>query len=170
MRNNIAPPPPTSEKTNVIYRFSCPYPHREAEDYIGLTSTSLNTRLTRHIQSGGIIKKHFEESHNIKPTKTQLLDNTTILTHAENRQILFIKEALLILQHAPKINRQYDNFTNVLKLYKSQNYNNNIPSTIPHSCPNSNNHSSITLNDPTLNNTIFYHQASPKLHGVSITY
>ena len=59
--------------------------------------------------------------------KSQLLDNTKILSHADNRHKLFIKEALLISSHAPKINRQYDNFTNVLKLYKPRHSNiNNI--------------------------------------------
>ena len=60
----------------------------------------------------------------IKP-KTQLLENTSILTHAENRYKLSIKEALLILEKAPIINRQHENFCNILKLHKSRNISSN---------------------------------------------
>ena len=160
MKNNIAPPPSTPQKTNVVYKFSCPYPHREAEDYIGLTSTTLSTRLGRHIQTGSI-KRHFEDNHNTKPTKSQLLDNTKILTHADNRHKLFIKEALLISSHAPKINRQYDNFTNVLKLYKPRhnNYNNRGTSN-----DNSEENISILPNPTnTLSPNHTYHPISPQI-------
>ena len=44
---------------------------------------------------------------------------------------LYIKEALLILHQAPKINRQYDNFTNILNLYKSRNSSNMQPQQNP---------------------------------------
>ena len=121
MKNNSAP-----LKTNVVYKFSCPYPHREAEDYIGLTTTTLNRRIGMHVYSGSI-KRHFEDVHQIKPNKSQIIDNTSILTFADTRQRLYIKEALLILHQAPKINRQYDNFTNILNLYKSRNSSNMTP-------------------------------------------
>ena len=166
MKNNTAPPPSTPQKTNVVYKFSCPFPHREAEDYIGLTSTTLERRLARHIHSGSI-KSHLEDSHNVKPTKSQLLDNTSILTFANTRQKLFIKEALLISQQAPKINRQYDNFTNVLKLYKPRhnndsNYNSAPPSTNPVS--NNHNNSPVAINTPSVSvNSHMHHQASPQI-------
>ena len=70
----------------------------------------------------GSFRRHFEDTHQTRPTKSEIIDNTSILTTAENRQKLCIKEALLILQHNPKINRQYDNFSNILKLYKSRNH------------------------------------------------
>ena len=131
MRNNLSPLPSNAQKYGVVYKFTRPFPHREAEDYIGLTTTTLNTRMVRHVQAGSI-KRHLEDVHNIKPSKTQLLDNTVILTQCNSRQKLYIKEALLILQNNPIINKQYDNFSNILKLYKSRNPN---QMTNPHRIP-----------------------------------
>ena len=119
MKNNTSPPIPSSQRTDVVYKFTCPFPHREAEDYIGLTSTTLNRRMTTHIQKGSI-KQHFLDAHQDKPNINQLLENTSIISQADNRHKLFIKEAILIMQSGPKINKQYNNFTNVLKLYKSR--------------------------------------------------
>ena len=163
MKNNNAPPPSTPQKTNVVYKFTCPFPHREAEDYIGLTSTTLNNRFSKHMQAGSI-KQHFEDSHNIKPTKSQLLDNTTVLTYADNRHKLFIKEALLISNLAPKINRQYDNFTNVLKLYKPR-YNNNASNTLPLPSSNQdiNNPTTTPIHDSSTIQSHIHHHASPQI-------
>ena len=83
-----------------------------------------------HVYSGSI-KRHFEDVHQVKPNKSQIIDNTSILTVADTRQRLYIKEALLILHQAPKINRQYDNFTNILNLYKSRNSSNMQPQQNP---------------------------------------
>ena len=127
MKNNSAPPLPTAKRTGVVYKFSCPYPHREAEDYIGLTTTTINRRMTMHAQTGSI-KNHYVDCHNIIPTRAQILDNISIISQADNKQKLYIKEAIFILQCAPNINKQYDNFTNVLKLYKSRNIPPNQPS------------------------------------------
>ena len=93
------------------------------EQYIGVTTTSVSRRLTMHSQNGGILK-HFQQDHHCKPTRQQLTENTTILTHDNNKNKLMIKEALLILQHNPSINRQFDNFTNTLKLYSHRNHSN----------------------------------------------
>ena len=82
MKNNIAPIPPISQRTNVVYKFDCPYPHGEAESYIGLTTTTVNTRIARHVQSGSI-RRHFEDTHDTRPTKSEIIDNTSILTTAE---------------------------------------------------------------------------------------
>ena len=155
MKNNSAPPPPIAQRTNVVYNFNCPLPHGEAVNYIGLTTTTLYNRMSRHVQSGSI-KRHFEESHHTKPTRSQILDNTTILSFAENKQKLYIKEALHILQENPKINRQYDNFTNILKLYKSRNptTNNRIQYNQPSLQTNPSQH---LAQDPTI-----AHQASPR--------
>ena len=97
MKNNLSPPTPTIQKTNVIYRFKCPLPHGDAAEYIGLTSTTVNKRLASHLQRGSILE-HFKDCHNDKPTKKQLTDNTTILDHAPDRYRLFIKEALHIIK------------------------------------------------------------------------
>ena len=113
--------------------------------------------MTRYVQAGSI-KRHFEDVHNIKSTKYKLLDNTTILTQFNSRQKLYIKEALLIIQSNPKINKQYDNFNNILKLYKSRN---------PNSLNNHLNSSQISLTPPStnLNNNglLTSHEISPQI-------
>ena len=93
MKNNSAPPLPTAKRTGVVYKFSCPYPHREAEDYIGLTTTTINRRMTMHAQTGSI-RKHFVDCHNVIPNRAQILDNIEIICLAENKQKLYIKKKL----------------------------------------------------------------------------
>ena len=85
--------------------------------YIGYTECTLNSRITGHFYSGSI-KDHFITDHNIKPTKQQILDNTTIIAKANDKLRLTIKEALLILKHSPIINRQFQTFQHTLKLHK----------------------------------------------------
>ena len=53
----------------------------------------------------------------MRPTREQLTENTKIIAKANDRYKLLIKEALLILKNSPSINKQYDNFTNILKLH-----------------------------------------------------
>ena len=120
MRNNMAPPPSTLQQTNVVYLFQCPLPHSQAETYVGLTQTTLSRRLTMHGQDGSIYK-HFVTSHSMKPSREQLTENTSIIAKASDRYKLLIKEALLIMKHSPSINKQYDNFTNILKLHAHRN-------------------------------------------------
>ena len=112
--------------------------------------------MSRHVQNGSI-KRHFEEFHHTKPTRSQILDNTSILSFAENKQKLYIKEALHILQENPKINRQYDNFTNILKLYKSRNHNTN--SQIQHNQPPP----PTNPSENSVLNPAIAHQASPQI-------
>ena len=76
----------------------------------------------RHVQAGSI-KRHVEDVHNTKPSKTQLLNKTIKLKQCNSRQNPHIKDALLLLQNNPIINMQYDNFSSILKLYKSRNPN-----------------------------------------------
>ena len=87
-----------------------------------MTQTKLSRRLTYHGQNGSILK-HFQEFHNCKPTREQLTTNTTIVTKENDRYKLAIKEALIILNTKPLINKQYDNFSNILKLYNLGNSN-----------------------------------------------
>ena len=122
MKNNMAPPLSTLQKTNVVYLFECPLPHCQAETYIGLTQTTLSRRLTMHGQNGSIYK-HFTTCHSAKPSREQLTENTSIIAKATDRYKLLIKEALLIMKHSPSINIQYDNFTKVLKLHAHRNVN-----------------------------------------------
>jgi len=120
MKNNMAPPPTTMQQTNVVYKFICPLPHSKAEEYIGLTQTTLSRRLTMHGQNGSIYK-HFINTHNSKPSREQLTDNTAVIAKANDRYKLSIKEALLIMNNEPSLNIQFDNFTNILKLYNHRN-------------------------------------------------
>ena len=115
MRNNLMTNSSPLCRTNVIYEFICPLPHCKAENYIGMTQTTVSRRLSYHAQSGSILK-HFTSQHNSKPTREILVNNTNIVTFAENRYKLAIKEALLIQEKSPSINKQYDNFVNILKL------------------------------------------------------
>ena len=132
MQNNMTPPPTTLQKTNIVYKFTCPLPHSQAVEYVGFTQTTLSRRLTCHGQNGSILK-HFQESHNCTPTRDQFTSNTTIIANESNRHKLAIKEALIILNTKPLINKQFDNFSNVLKLYRLGNSNNrskNVNKTI----------------------------------------
>ena len=93
--------------------------HRQATGYVGFTQTTLSQRLVSHRQNGSI-HDHFKEFHNIKPTRDHLTGNTKIIARAKDRKRLAIREALLILDEKPIINKQYDNFSNVLKLHQSR--------------------------------------------------
>ena len=136
MINNLSAKPTTLEQINVVYSFACPSPHCKAYQYIGLTQTTLSRRLTMHAQAGSILQ-HYRTKHKKKPTRQELVDNTQVLARAENRYKLAIKEALLILKKNPSINKQFDNFTNILKLHAHRNPNSNNPTPVIR--PNSNN-------------------------------
>ena len=122
MKNNLTSDPSPLRQTNVVYKFSCSFPHSQAEDYIGMTQTTLSRRLTMHSQTGSIYE-HFITHHNERPTRSQLTENTTIMTRANNRFKLAVKEALLILNHTPSINKQYENFTTILKVHTNKSIN-----------------------------------------------
>ena len=107
-------------QTNVIYKFTCPMSHSQATEYIGLTQNTLAQRLTFHRQNGSILD-HFKTYHNMKPNRDHLTQNTKVIEKASDRQRLAIKEALLILSEKPLINKQFDNFANILKLHQSKN-------------------------------------------------
>ena len=126
MRNSTHPLPANDQKTNLVYSFSCPHNHNKPQIYIGQTTTTLNRRLGSHTYNGSI-KQHYMNDHDLIPTKTELIDNTKILTHASDKHRLSIKEALLILHCNPIINRQFDNFTHTLKLKPNR----NIPTAYP---------------------------------------
>ena len=117
MRNNLNPPPSCLQQTNVVYEFTCPMSHSQVTKYIGFTQTTLSQRLTSHGQNGSIWN-HFKEIHNNKPTREQLTNNTNIIAKSKDRLRLAIKEALLITDKKPEINKQYNNFTNILRLHK----------------------------------------------------
>ena len=118
MRNNLAPPKPMLDCTNLVYAFTCPLSHPKVTSYIGFTQTKLSRRLYSHSQQGSI-KEHFNKYHDIKVTKDILHNNTTIIDTAGDKFRLLIKEALLISKHSPLINKQFQNFNDTLKLFKN---------------------------------------------------
>ena len=123
MKNNPSPKPPTLQQHNVIYMYSCNEcitQHGQAGEYVGMTQTTLSRRLTMHLQTGSI-KQHHLTNHETTLDRKSLVENTSILTRASNKQELAIKEAILILNRNPLINRQFNQFDNTLKLHHSKN-------------------------------------------------
>ena len=118
MKNNLMPPLQPLEQTNVIYKFTCPMSHGQATEYIGFSQTTLSQRLTAHKQNGSIYN-HFKTEHKLKPTREQLTENTKIVARETDRHRLAIKEALLIVREKPIINKQFDNFSGILKLFSN---------------------------------------------------
>ena len=97
--------------------FSCPLGDCISDNnhiYVGLTSTTLSRRLTRHLSDTSSIAQHLKK--NSCPTtqlRKILTDNTTILEHQNNKQKL---EALHIRNLQPALNRiNYQTSANVLK-------------------------------------------------------
>ena len=115
MKNNMSNNQTAMQKSNVIYEFTCPLPHRFVETYIGMTQNCLSRRLTLHLGQGSILE-HFRHAHQLPLTRQILEKNTKIIEFENTRRDLLIKEALLILKKKPRINKQNDNFDNVLKL------------------------------------------------------
>ena len=118
--------------------------------YVGLTQTTLSQRITMHLQSGSI-KEHFRLHHNTQVTRQDIANNTTIVARASNRYQLAIKEALIIQNTQPIINRQFNNFSNILKLLS--NHTTSIPLTnASRHHRNQDTHSSTATNTPAINN------------------
>ena len=97
--------------TNVVYEITCPqedcklpYPK---SSYIGHTTNTLTKRLTFPKQSGEI-QKHMKQRHGRDLTRSDLVDNTTILAHESNRKRLKVLEAVFIQKRRPAINIQRD--------------------------------------------------------------
>ena len=116
MKNSVDSESDDLKKTNVVYEFKCPMSHDQVASYIGITQNSLSRRLTLHLQNGSI-KQHYLQYHNKEITRKEIVDNTKIIKMESNRYRLLIKEALLIQQKGPIINKQFDCFPNILKLY-----------------------------------------------------
>ena len=116
MKNNMSPPPSTLQRSNIIYEFECPLSHGiVTPKYVGFTQTSLSRRLTMHLQNGSI-RNHFQDQHDTTLTREIIVNNTKIIEKAKDRYHLAIKEALLIMNTNPIINRQENNFSNILRL------------------------------------------------------
>ena len=102
-----------TQKTNVVYQFTCPLPGCKAEDnidnknsYIGMTVTSLSKRLTTHITGCSSIKDHLS-AHSIPGDQIRqiLVDHTRMLIRNTFRRRLPLLEALKIKELTPTLNR-----------------------------------------------------------------
>ena len=185
MKNNPSPPTPPMEQKNLIYAFCCDVsPCKATTAYIGLTQTCLSRRIQSHTYKGSI-KDHYHETHATKISKEHLTKNTKIIAKAPDRYRLAIKEALLISQHAPIINKQFDDFAHTLKLYRN---NKNTEPSIPRSINSFNSsvidsterpsiqttasHSYSTSQPSTINsqtNTLTLSQLEPSFTSTAIT-
>ena len=84
--------------TNVIYKFICPNEEcslRPNVNYIGNTITTLNRRLTMHLNNGAI-KYHMATTHNSVLNRELLVDNTKIIKRNSDVNQLQISEAIII--------------------------------------------------------------------------
>ena len=103
------------ETPNIVYKFKCVSCN---DTYIGVTRVSLRKRLNQHSYNGSI-KSHYQIKHNKKIEKEELYQNTMILHKENDHQRLLIKECLLILKEKPQINKQDQNFINIISLYNT---------------------------------------------------
>ena len=86
------------KKCGVIYHIKC---ENCQNDYIGETARTLGTRLKEHVtRSSSAVHEHCDNTgHNIEA------DNTTILTSEDSNIKRKVKEAILIKQRRPSLNR-----------------------------------------------------------------
>ena len=109
LRNNTAPEAEKTQKSHVVYRFTCNRVNFEVlpSTYIGMTTTTLSRRLTFHL-SNGAIKQHLLSEHSFTITRKLLVENTDIIDTCKDVRRLPIAEALFIKENAPKLNRQHE--------------------------------------------------------------
>ena len=97
-----------SNRTNVVYQFSCPHEDCRPRDvcYVGATTTTLTRRLTMHLRDDTGPVEHWLTEHHQKPTHKTLKENTGILDAINDHYRLFIQEALYIARYKPQLNTQ----------------------------------------------------------------
>ena len=105
-------------KSHVVYKITCPVKDCELSNpfYIGQTQNTISRRLTEHLQFGAI-KDHMILKHKSNLTRNHLVDNVTYVKKIENNNKLIIYESLAILNMKPGVNKQNEDFSNILKLY-----------------------------------------------------
>ena len=109
LKNSPAQKNETTQKSHVVYKFSCKRGNCEVlnNSYIGMTTTKLSRRLTFHLAAGAP-KKHLREEHGTQLTREILEENTEILEICGDSRRLAILEALYIIEMDPKLNIQAD--------------------------------------------------------------
>ena len=121
MCNNLSNDNAPLKSTNVVYEYKCQIgdcARRRNSSYIGHTTTSLSRRLTMHLQGGGPMT-HTLSDHGRKLQRSDLVDNTKILTKCSQSRKLKVLEAVYIRDKDPSINRQ-QNMRGTLWLYDGQ--------------------------------------------------
>ena len=110
MKNDLSRDISQLKATNVVYEFRCPIgdcAHRPNASYIGHTTTTLSRRMTMHLQNGAP-KQHMRSAHSRTLTRTDIVNNTTILGRCNHKTRLKVLEAVTIRDRDPLINRQMD--------------------------------------------------------------
>ena len=104
--------------SNVVYKINCPVEDCELPKpyYIGQTQNSISRRMTEHLQNGSM-KDHMINSHKNILTRPEIVKNVSCVKIFDNVKKQKIYEALLILKDKPSINKQNEDFSNILKLY-----------------------------------------------------
>ena len=109
MKNNTAPGLSKEEWTNVVYKFSCPEEMCKSpiQDYLGHTRTTIRKRMMAH-RNHGSIHQHFIDTHDRKPSLTELIENTHVIHRESNFSRLLIAEAVSIRIQKPTLNKQQE--------------------------------------------------------------
>ena len=121
MVNNLSRDNSDLKAVNVVYEFHCPIgdcARRSNSSYIGHTTTSLSRRITMHLQDGAP-KRHVQQDHRKKLTRTMMVENTEIIDRCSQRWKLKVLEAVHIRDRDPLINRQ-QNMRGTLQLHDAQ--------------------------------------------------
>ena len=106
MKNNLSKTAvPDEEKSHLVYEFKCQEGQCSAlnNSYIGMTTCTLKTRLSKHRYQGAIFS-HFHTVHKKNPDLNVLLNHTKILYLCNHPIILPIIEALFIRKNKPNMN------------------------------------------------------------------
>ena len=102
MKNNPLSMTSPLKRRNVVYHFKCPLPGCTGE-YVGMTTMTLSKRISCHAQEGNIYS-HFNNTHNVRPTRDTLVDAIKVIdSNSDLRRLRFL-EALHIANLKPSIN------------------------------------------------------------------
>ena len=72
--------------------------------------------MTEHLQNGAV-KEHMMNKHRTILTRSDIVKNVSCIKRFNNVKKQIIYEALMIMKEKPSINKQNEDFSNVLKLY-----------------------------------------------------
>ena len=95
-----------TQKSNVIYRYTCSRGNCAAlpSSYIGMTTMRLTRRLSYHLSNGA--PKNHAKMHKVTLERKHLEENTEIIATCNDDRRLAIIEALYIKELGPSLNCQ----------------------------------------------------------------